>query len=462
LVPTRFLYLAHIFSVFLCGVYLLHEEYDTFVVEKSGTGISAAGALVRLVLAMHWGSEANSKKNLKEGEWAQIMLHMGSLLVSALIFFVGIFVTDGDPENDTVVAVWLVAVIVEQGASIYLLNFAYCDFDANYFGHRMCIWLMLSFGESVISLLNASFHFTPGMVLTTCACFVFITSLCVHYFDVVDCDQYLKHFVFEGKRKTASAFMACHLFWSFTILVIGIGLKGIMYVDLSIEKDNWADHRRRSLTIDLDGFSRIGFVAGVDYASSAITGNLCQRRRLEGWDIADYEWHLNRYFDMVEYGMFIHFFLGNTWHCFNTMQKTKDTVSSVGPPKWRVWFGRISSTLVSLLVVATHTFLKCFKCDPYYEGEEDDHTRRLSAEDDDDYKEGLDIHHALLIIAFISIVSLLLSMMVNQWEPMTPGQLHKYHGHHFEEAEDSKGKHGQPFRAEAQPVLVESAPNGDL
>jgi low temperature requirement protein LtrA len=102
---------------------------------------------------------------------------------------VGVVVNDADPDSHAVVVVWLVAVLVEQGASIYLLNYCPCDFDANYYGERMCTWIMLAFGESVISLLNLTFTYTVDMVVTSCACFVFIAFLCIHYFDVVDGDQ---------------------------------------------------------------------------------------------------------------------------------------------------------------------------------------------------------------------------------------------------------------------------------
>ena len=409
-IKHRFLYIAHILSVFFCGIFILHEDSDGFSVELSGIGMSGACAVVRFILAVHWGSEARVRKNFKEGEWGQITMHTGTLLLSATIFFVGLFVADREQDKDIVVVLWLLAVIFEQVVSIYLLNFGDCSFDANYYGERMSTWLMLTFGESVISLLNTEFSYTTGMVLTVCSCFIFIAVLCVHYFDIVDCDQCLKHFVFESKQKLACVFMGCHCLWSFCILLVGIGLQGVMYVDLSIEKRSWIDD--------------------MDRRHLSLVSAPMEFRRLEGMDIQYYEQHLKRYFYMIEYGTFAHFLLGNGWHSLRTPEVTRVKYSDIGVPHWRVWTGRITSTLCILFIPFTRYLLKCFKCDPYYNN---------ASEYDDKYEEGLNIHEALLVIVGVTTISLLLSTMMNQWKPMSHDQLHRYHGHHSVEESSHAG-----------------------
>ena len=425
--------MAHSIAVFACGVYLMHHDETTFVLEISGTGVSACAALVRFLLAINWASDARYK-DLTRNEWGQMMMHSGVLILSMIIFLVAVYVSEKNPESIVTVVLWLIAVFIEQFVSIYLLVFSeYADFDARYYGERMSTWLMLAFGESVIALLSISFKFKATLVVTSCASFFFLTTLCVHYFDIVDCDHFLKQFILARHKIMAAAFMLSHVLWSFAILLIGIGLKGIMYVDSSIEKSHWSSEHEADGECDdyfNDDFTvsrrlDVRIVSGADFAKESSSP---RRRQLSSWHIEDYTWHLRRYFSMLEYGVFLHFFLGNFWHILYERIEEKD-VQRKGPPKWRVWFGRISSTLVSLLAIGVHPLLKCYECDPFYE--QDDHLSDEHDGDDDDYETGLDIHQAMLLVAGIGIFAFFLSTMVVQWEPLSAQQRERKHSNAY-------------------------------
>ena len=58
---------------------------------------------------------------------------------------------------------------------------------------------------------------------------------------------------------------------------------------------------------------------------------------------------------MIEYGTLAHFLLGNGWHSLRTPQVTRKKNSDIGVPHWRVWTGRISSTLCILFIVIIST-----------------------------------------------------------------------------------------------------------
>lgn len=414
-VRHRFLYVLHIFTVFITGIYIVNDESSAFDVEASGVGFSLASGATRIVLIIHWASHLRDGHHFPEGVIRQIWSHTAVFCISGSLFILAavFLIVDDGSSGDAVVWFWASAVVIEQLLSYYLLLFGTIPFNAAYYGERCCIWVMLSLGESVISLLAYPFPYTHEYIATSCASFAFITALCVHYFDIVDCDQYLKHFVHCGQKFKSGIFIMCHGPWSFCILIIGIGVKGVMYVMENTDKESWGD-------------------------------DIYRRRSLGGWTIEDYEFHLTRYFDMIEFGIFTHLLLGNVWHAVSRHEVTLG--DDDGPPQWRLWMGRIVSTLMSISLIAVHANMKCLECDPFYEYGYDDDKKSSYDDAGDDHgsdetdlskQPGLEIHEAMMCIAGIAVAVVLVNSTIRQWAPMSEKQLHHYHGHHFGKNERS-------------------------
>ena len=161
-----------------------------------------------------------------------------------------------------------------------------------------------------------------------------------------------------GRQGHAWCYLMGHSVWSFCILLIGIGLKGINYVTAEVDEEieAYLMNSCTNYTDDTDDHRR----------SRRLDGELWPTtRRLEGWAIQDYEDNQHRYLDMVHslahehkpfaisgpysthttahtlfkvcWGVFCHLLFGNVLH-----STTPHPV-----PFTRLWIGRILPTVFS-------------------------------------------------------------------------------------------------------------------
>lgn len=124
--------------------------------------------------------------------------------------------------------------------------------------------------------------------------------------------QYLKNYIFEGKKWFAFVFLMGHSIWSFIILAIGIGLKGVAYVLATTEEeieaylgegdDHGSDDHGDDDHSDDDGHRR--------QLSRAVSHVVSSRRLSEGWSAKDYDEHLHDYLDMICWCIFCHLLFG--------------------------------------------------------------------------------------------------------------------------------------------------------
>ena len=132
-------------------------------------------------------------------------------------------------ESDTdqywgVIALWLLAVAVEQVGNVHASVFNSLPFSGEYCGDRMQAWLMLCFGESLIGLLVNPLYFDAVSIKSVLAAFVMVFCLVTGYFDITDADKFLHLFLLRKEKWKAFTHCLNQLTYSlFVFLVMSIG-----------------------------------------------------------------------------------------------------------------------------------------------------------------------------------------------------------------------------------------------
>jgi hypothetical protein len=164
----------------------------------------------------------------------QMSVHFFSLLVSIVLFATTMLVPWHYASNGThhwpTSTLWLLAVFVEQVGNSSACVFFNLPFPAMYAGSRMQAWVMLCFGESVIALLIEPIFFDKSQFSAISAAFVMLLCLCITYFDIVDADQFLHIFMVRNEKWKAFLLMNFQLLFSFSVFLVGVSLKTIIYV----------------------------------------------------------------------------------------------------------------------------------------------------------------------------------------------------------------------------------------
>jgi hypothetical protein len=89
---------------------------------------------------------------------------------------------------------------------------------------------MLCFGESVIALLIEPIFYDSVQVGSITAAFIMILCLCTAYFDIVDADEFLNLLIVRRETKKAIFYMNFQCIFSFSVFLVGVSLKTIIYV----------------------------------------------------------------------------------------------------------------------------------------------------------------------------------------------------------------------------------------
>ena len=136
----------------------------------------------------------------------------------------------GDEKEWLTLGLWTMAVVVEQCSLTYASVFGKMPFVSEYAGERMQAWLMLAFGESVISLLEEPSDYRAKTVESFVMSFGMMLMMTITYFDVVNADSFLEVLCEHRMRCRAWCFMLLQAPLSFVVFFIGKLISCIIWV----------------------------------------------------------------------------------------------------------------------------------------------------------------------------------------------------------------------------------------
>ncbi|KAH8057512.1 carboxylic ester hydrolase [Aureococcus anophagefferens] len=133
------------------------------------------------------------------------------------------------PKKMRTVALWLVAVLVEQLPTIYTCVGGSMHFCSERAGERMSAWIMLAFGESIVGMLDHEHTFAHIYLKVDVLTCLAVVSMAVLYFDTTHVHKLMEFLGDQGARYTQAAVMLLHGPLSMTVFLMGVGLKGLGY-----------------------------------------------------------------------------------------------------------------------------------------------------------------------------------------------------------------------------------------
>jgi len=344
-------------------------------------------------------------------------------------------------DHYVTIALWLIAVFIEQFGNIYSIIYDSLPFSGEYAGERMQAWLMLCFGESVIGLLINPSYFDSVSLKSILASFVMVFCLVTVYFDVTDADKFLHLFILRKEKLKAFCYCFCHWPFSMFVFFLGVALKTINYIELGIhdlEVSSGCGHlqfetlrrERRKLWEEGGALDQLKDKLGDSYES--LVGNALgdglslvdgsglftenHGRRLAAWTLDEYDDLIQKCFIMLCFGVAL-------------VQICSVLVAYAMPTDQnmiKVHLSRFGSVGVVLFCIFIPFNLQSVKTDclAYYE---ETHRRRLDIRsaattsyantqyagenwNHDKHMKGLTVVEALITTALIVVVSFIVSM----------------------------------------------------
>jgi len=289
----RFFYALHVVMSFIMCLALEHPDFNFFDYGYQAFFLVVSGIILRMSLVAMWFFYWRNDKNMRahphkrddlpqyteEQVFRQVLMHGGSIFTACVLFAITCyFEYDGDPEDEVdntskghgkrgrrslfgssssssygygsggqedeeedkemshvpTIMLWIMAVAVETTGSVYGSIYERLPFSGEYAGERMQAWLMLCFGESVIGLLINPLYYDSLSIKSILASFVMVFCLVTVYFDITDADKFLHLFLLRGEKFKAFLYCVCHCPFSLYVFFIGVALKTINYIELTM------------------------------------------------------------------------------------------------------------------------------------------------------------------------------------------------------------------------------------
>ena len=275
----RLFYSGHIALTFVMTMYLGHDEFSFFIFNVQARDFSRVSIAIRILTSIMWlhilckvphGLSAAGRARLRRSTLVKLVGLAASMTCFALVAW---WEPDWDPKGHDnpcgrrladayddhdyddhyddgydcgheirpshykSIAAWGAAVLVEQvafvGATVSLSDAKELPFPYEYAADRMQAWIMLSFGESVIGLLNDETRLETYQLKFKILIFFTVMGLCSVYFDVMQGGRALEHYRAggdsPGTRAKVGAFFVGQGLLSLAIFFLGMGVKALTH-----------------------------------------------------------------------------------------------------------------------------------------------------------------------------------------------------------------------------------------